>query len=66
MKYYIIIIHIKAKAEVEMGCNCGGMKKTKRNSVKKSNASRVQKKGTTKQKRMVAIKAINKTLSKKN
>jgi len=66
MKYYIIIINIKVNAGAKMGCNCGGMKKNKRTSVKKSKASRVQKKGVTKQKRMVAIKAINKTLSKKN
>jgi hypothetical protein len=49
-----------------MGCNCGGSKKPKAKKTTKSNASRIQKKSSAKQKRMVAIKAINKTLSKKN
>jgi hypothetical protein len=49
-----------------MGCNCGGLKKKKTKVAAKSAASRIQKKSSDKQKRMVAIKAINKTLSKKN
>jgi hypothetical protein len=49
-----------------MGCNCGGSKKAKTKRAVKTNASRIQKKSNDKQKRMVAIKAINKTLSKKN
>lgn len=49
-----------------MGCNCGGSKKSKPKTTAKNDASRIQKRSSAQQKRMVAIKAINKTLSKKD
>lgn len=56
-----------------MGCNCGGKKNKKNiNKISKSKSSTSKKASTSsklsesRKRRMVTIRAINKTLSKKN